>query len=65
MGVEDAARTRRAVGWEVHQATGTIIAQTSCSADEALDRILRYAHSSGASVDQVADDILADRIQLT
>ena len=65
MGVEDATRTRKAVGWEVHQATGTIIAQTSCNADEALDRILRYAHSSGASVDEVADDILADRIKLT
>ncbi|MET0854634.1 MAG: ANTAR domain-containing protein [Microterricola sp.] len=65
MGVEDHTRTRMAVGWEVHQATGTVIAQTSCSADEALERILEYAHSSGASVDQVAEDILADRLKLS
>ncbi|MET0886631.1 MAG: ANTAR domain-containing protein [Mycetocola sp.] len=65
MGVEDATRTRRAVGWEVHQATGTIVAQTSCSADEALDRILRHAHASGASVDRVAEEILADRLKLS
>ncbi|WEO76025.1 ANTAR domain-containing protein [Cryobacterium sp. SO2] len=50
---------------QVHQATGVIVAQTNASPNEALGRLIGYAESTDASVDQVAADILAYKIAFT
>ncbi|WP_420898501.1 ANTAR domain-containing protein [Cryobacterium lactosi] len=46
---------------EVHQATGVIIAQTHTDPDQALQRLVDYAESTGQPLDAVAADVIARR----
>jgi AmiR/NasT family two-component response regulator len=50
---------------QVHQATGMVVAQTGASVDEALSRMLGYATNAGASVQQVAADIIDRKISFS
>ncbi|MCU1641324.1 MAG: hypothetical protein JWN03_1599 [Nocardia sp.] len=47
---------------QVHQATGMLIAALDISADHALARLRGYAFATGRLVDDVADDLVARRI---
>lgn len=46
----------------IHQATGMVLAQLSVSADEALLILRAHAYASSRTVREIADDILARRL---
>jgi hypothetical protein len=50
---------------EVHQATGMILAQLNISADDALLLLRAHAFSSGRSVREIADDVVARRLDFS
>jgi hypothetical protein len=47
---------------EVHQATGMVLAQLDISATDAFARIRAFAFSTGMSVRQIAEGVVANRI---
>src|SRR5260370_26622007 len=49
----------------VHQATGMVMAQLSCSADEAVLRIIDLAEQGNRSVLDVAQDIVERRARMS
>jgi hypothetical protein len=49
---------------EVHQATGMLIAQSELDAPAALARLRARAFSTGRTITEVADDVLARRLRL-
>ena len=53
-----AAETRR----DVHQATGMILAQLDVTATEAFLRLQAHAYGSGATIQQIASDVVGRRI---
>jgi hypothetical protein len=50
---------------EVHQATGMILAQLNISADDALLLLRAHAFSTGRSVREIADDVVARRLDFS
>lgn len=50
---------------EVHQATGMVLAQLGISATDAFARIRAFAFSTGMSVRQIAEGVIADRIDFS
>ena len=50
---------------EIHQATGMLSAQLAVPLDEAFVRLRSHAFADGRSLREVADDVLARRLQLT
>jgi len=47
----------------VHQATGMVAAQAGCDVAAALARIVGYATDHDATVDDVADNVVAGRLR--
>jgi len=47
----------------VHQATGMVAAQAGCDVAAALARIVGYATEHGATVDDIADSVVARRLR--
>jgi len=50
---------------EVHQATGMVSVQLAVPIDEAFLRLRAYAYARDLSIDDVARDIVAERLQLS
>ncbi|WP_328306072.1 GAF and ANTAR domain-containing protein [Actinomycetospora sp. NBC_00405] len=49
---------------EVHQATGMLMAQARLDAPSALARLRAYSFSTGRTITEVADDVVARRLRL-
>ncbi|MGY4857292.1 ANTAR domain-containing protein [Cryobacterium sp. AP23] len=68
MTIDSQQEIRQSGSWyhpQVHQATGVIVAQTDVNPDEALNRLVRHAESSGLTVDAVAAAVIAREITFT
>jgi hypothetical protein len=50
---------------QVHQATGMVLAQLNITATDAFSRIRAYAYSDGRTVDEVANDVVAGRLDFS
>lgn len=66
--IDSRQQIRQSKSWynpQVHQATGVIVAQTDVDPDEALNRLVGHAESTGLPVDAVAVAVIAREITFT